>query len=50
MLVVLTTICFCCVLQGVKELYFWYDAASESVTIKKPDVRLVEDWDITIVA
>ena len=36
--------------QGVKELYFWYDPTNESVTIKKPDVKLVEDWDITVVA
>ena len=31
----------------MKELAFFYDAASKVVTVKKPDAKVAEDWVIT---
>lgn len=35
-------------MQGTRELYFWFDGATQTMTIKKPDVKMTNDWDIAL--
>jgi hypothetical protein len=43
--VVVVVVCF--VVQGSRELQFWYDTPTQTITVKKPDVKMTSDWDIS---
>jgi alpha 1,3-glucosidase len=34
--------------QGDTQLVYWHDASSKTLTIKKPDVKITEDWEIVL--